>query len=325
MTGVYEIKVKGELVLKYLRKTEDVAREIHNALKNPRHWVLFNKIIKFSYRKPLIGKHICRGYLLDMKGYNPRSRGDYCSPLIHGTLLSEIDIYKLSMNEKIFLLFSIQELLTNLYLYKNKEQLLCGDWTFHNIIWEQKSGILINIDLEGFYTYSEIGPKLPWIKKENRLNFITKNFKQLQRQLFKSFAKPPNQSNKLTIIRLPCQTQVDVLFPYLYKNNIQNISPYIFNIDFGELEGYKTQNFHVYYLIGNNDKISNIITTRKEQPTFPHRFYYFTFKACLEKGYEHPIGIKLEQRRNPKRTILTLVFDDGDADFYVKTFKDNLM
>ena len=106
MTGVYEIVINGDLVLKYLRKYEEVAKEIHYSLKNNRHWVYFNNIIRHAHKKPIIGKHICKGFQLDMKGYNPKSRGDYCSPLIRGQLLSSIDIETLSNKDRFHLIFS---------------------------------------------------------------------------------------------------------------------------------------------------------------------------------------------------------------------------
>ena len=158
MTGIYKIIINGHLVLKYLRKYEEIAKNIHYSLKNNRHWILFKNIIRFSYKKPFIGKHINKGFQLDMKGYNPITRADYCSPLIKGPLISDIDIGSLNTNRSFHLLFSLQELLTNLYLYQNHQNQLTGDWTFHNLIWEDSSGLIINIDLEGFYTYSNFGP-----------------------------------------------------------------------------------------------------------------------------------------------------------------------
>jgi hypothetical protein len=40
--------------------------------------------------------------------------------------------------------------------YNNKHGSLIGDWALHNIIYDLESKKLLNIDLEGFYTYPKV-------------------------------------------------------------------------------------------------------------------------------------------------------------------------
>jgi hypothetical protein len=96
-------------------------------------------------------------------------------------------------------------------------------------------------------------------------------------------------------------------------------------MELGELLGYQTQTFYVYYIIQNNDKISNLITSKKIINPSHHIMLLFEFEACIEKGYEHPIGVCLIHKQNPKRTILDFDFENKNkADFYIKYFKDKL-
>ena len=167
------------------------------------------------------------------------------------------------------------------------------------------------------------------IKVENKINFIKKNIKDLQKRIILKIKKKFIIINKipyLSIIYLPCKSNVQLFYPLLFKNNSSNINDKIFLLDFGDKEGYNTSIFNVYFSLNKSDKISCIIYPNYVKHNYSnlHFIYVFSFEAVTSMGYEHPIPIKLLQKKNPIRTIMHPILDEDveniECDFYVKKF-----
>ena len=318
MTGVYKIIKKGNKVYKYINKNNEIGYIIYQSLKNLTkseniYIDYFNNLIKNGHLLPHIGQHIVKGFLF-------KSKGDYYSPYIDGLLLSNLDTTNMKFVNLFHILFSIEELLYNLILYNKNIDALIGDWAIHNLIMDNNTGVIINIDLEGLYTYSKLGPTLKWNKKENKISFIHSQFSSIKKDIIFKLSENSSKLNNIpyiTLIILPNTLNINWLYPFLYKNYKDNIKNRIFNMEFGDLQGYKTNIFSVYFLFKNQKKISQIIIPNNKISPLNSKLF-FRFKASLESSYEHPIAIKIKTKKSPLRSILEIVKSDGD--FYIKKF-----
>ena len=185
MPGVYTIIFKDKFVYKHLNSESEVANKLKKRLKKKKNQVFFNYLVHNLCKDNILGDHIVGGISLD-------NRGSYKSPKLEGPLLSFI--FKkwettTQFSIRIALIYALDKLLHNLRKYINHKGYLIGDWASHNIIWESNSHELVNIDLEGFYTYSPWGPNLSWKTKENKIFFIQKEYNRLIYALLKSLSK----------------------------------------------------------------------------------------------------------------------------------------
>lgn len=115
----------------------------------------YKNIILNCNKKLIFGKHI-------INGFDVENNGSYMSNYIDGIRLDELDLIN---NNKIYskVCKQIEILLNNLQSAEN-ENILCGDWGLHNLIYSYKDDIIYNIDSEGFWTYKK-SPK--WCKYKN--------------------------------------------------------------------------------------------------------------------------------------------------------------
>ena len=177
MVGVYNIIVRNNTVFKYLNKETEVGSKLSNKLKNQRENMIFKAIIENSYKYDIIGPHIVKGYIIGNK-FN------YKSPLIKGPRLDNLpQLFKLSYIHQIFVLYAIGELLTSLTEFKIANRYISGDWMPHNIIWNVSTYKLVNVDLEGFYTYSPNGLDLSWEGNECNILHIKRRLSKIMRLL----------------------------------------------------------------------------------------------------------------------------------------------
>ena len=109
---------------------------------------------------------------------------------------------------------------------------LIGDWTLHNIIFNPDNGYLVNIDLEGFYTYSPVGLNLSWDNGESNYNTIKSRIKCLQKKiikiLYQRYTKEIDKNkclNILTSVQIPGGYQL--VFPDCIVNNYSRFANYI--------------------------------------------------------------------------------------------------
>lgn len=187
MVGVYQIVRQGNWVLKYLSSTHPVAKQIRHQLRKKKQYNYFCHVIQSSCQQKHLGKHIVSGRLLGRKG-------DYASPWIEGLTLQEIQSIRhwstldSDGTYRKRILTAIHQLQQSIRHAHKENKYIRGDWTLHNIIFREKDSRLINIDLEGFYTYRQDGPAclLSWNPKEHHVPTILKTLRTLRQQLLES-------------------------------------------------------------------------------------------------------------------------------------------
>lgn len=165
MVGVYSIVIKNNVVFKTLNKnnSNEVAQKLLKLLKHKKKLKIYQRIIENAYLRPIIGIHIVNGKIIS--GVN------YISPYINGLLLSDKEsLINLHVQQKLNLIDSIKILINNIKSISINREYIDGDWTLHNLIWDYNK--IINIDLEGFFTYSKNGPQLSWENYENKVSSI---------------------------------------------------------------------------------------------------------------------------------------------------------
>ena len=91
-------------------------------------------------------------------------------------------------------------------------------------------------------------------------------------------------------------------------------------MEFGDLVGYKTGIFNVYIKYRKQDKLTFIIRKNNNEKIPKKAVWFFKFKASIEKGYEHPIPVLLENRDNPVRTLIDIDPNKDEGTFYIKSF-----
>lgn len=221
MVGVYKIIYKKKNVYKYLQYDNEVGIKLIKRLKNKQELLFFNEIIKNIHNEPFIGKFIVKGQPIGKPG-------DYTSPIIDGILLSKIfhNQTYLNFSTTIQLIYAIDLLLSNLQFYFNKYNFLIGDWVLHNLIWNISTNYIINIDLEGFYTYSNRGLDLSWQSNENNINKVKQSLNNLKYKLFTYLIK----INKIK----KCNSILNINFPnnkclWIPNSKYINYSDWIIN------------------------------------------------------------------------------------------------
>lgn len=90
-----------------------------------------------------------------VNGFELEDDGSYKSPFLHGYRLDLIDSYELSDEEFKTIIAESERLLDNLHLASANDE-LTGDWALHNLIFSLSSKRIMNVDLEGFFTYNPL-------------------------------------------------------------------------------------------------------------------------------------------------------------------------
>ena len=177
MVGVYNIKIDKNMVFKYINSQNEVGNKLTKRFKNKQHYAKFINIIQTSYKYNIIGQYIVKGFIIN--------NANYKSPLVRGPTLNNLNlIYQLSTIEKILIIYTIGELISCLIKFKNTYKYLSGDWMPHNIVWDVDNHTLINVDLEGFYTYSPFGLQLSWKGHECDIKYIKKRLFLIMRKIW---------------------------------------------------------------------------------------------------------------------------------------------
>ena len=224
MVGVYQIKVHRGIVYKSLRTDNEVGEKLWKRLRRPKNRQFFKNLIENMSKDHILGHHVVIGKCSNQ-------RADYHSPLIQGYGLSEMErIENLVTYQLVNLLASIAVILKSLGEYQRRHGYLIGDWTLHNLIYQVGTGLILNIDLEGFYTYSPFGLSLSWNSGECRWKTVRDRLKTLQFRLldliFHSFSERDTTSkiSCLTLLNLPGQYQL--VFPGKLVNYLPCLADY---------------------------------------------------------------------------------------------------
>lgn len=221
MTGVYTITTSqsgGHIIVgKRINLNNEVGQTLYKRLRKRKHLQTFNKCITHSCKHPIIGKHAVPGRLT-------KGRGNYCSPLVQGpTLGNKQRIQQLDHHNCVALIVACEELIHSLRQFKDQNGYLIGDWTPHNLVWNQDNGNLVNIDLEGFYTYSPWGPDLSWESDESNLQASIIRIRQtvvtLRNQLITLTTRLTHPTS-MTLVSLP---RNQLLVPFTLKSNLPSV------------------------------------------------------------------------------------------------------
>jgi hypothetical protein len=185
MVGVYRIVRRADVVYKYLHIPNPVAQSLYRHLSKKYYLERFCHIIQSASKQKKLGKHIVEGFLLP-------GIGNYGSPWIPGLTLQEIkDISSIQEwraldptgSRRRGLLRAIHQLQMSIKQAHRENGFIRGDWALHNIVYQEDKGRVVNVDLEGFFTYSPDGPSLDWNPKEHHVPTILKTLRNLRQQL----------------------------------------------------------------------------------------------------------------------------------------------
>jgi hypothetical protein len=254
MTGVYDIKVvsqgntNSKIVKKTLNTNNEVGNIIYNHLKKKSHRVTFNKCITSTCKLPILGKHIVPGKLLS-------GRGNYASPLLQGPTLGNTPrLDRLDANSATALLIACETLIHRLKLFHKKNGYLFGDWTLHNIVWCNKTGNLVNIDLEGFYTYSPWGPQLSWQGNESKLHSCINRLRSVVKHLLPIIYGCTLKKSVLTmtLIELP---QSQLLVPFSVKTSFTWLQNHCLIIQLLPVSFTTQESQRIYVRISNPERL----------------------------------------------------------------------
>ena len=185
MVGVYYLKFTQTHVFKHLQCNHPVGKQLCRDLKRPGKLKRFRHVIEHSSQKQNLGKHI-------VSGRNLTYPGDYSSPIILGMTLSQLskvsnitwnamDPSQIKRHQLITAIGQLQTAIRKTIQNPDlsKKKFITGDWALHNLVYDEKNNNIVNVDLEGFYTYSRDGPPLSWNPKENHVPSILKNLRHL--------------------------------------------------------------------------------------------------------------------------------------------------
>ena len=180
INGIFDIFTKKNngkiIVLKKIKIKGDsfYADRFIERIKDYKEYKNYYNTLMSLNKLPLLNKHTC-------KVKSIKRNGSYISPFIEGYNLKILsDRIKenkviLEKKENLKILYAMKEMIDSLENYQKKFGKVPGDWLLHNLIYSIKKEKIINIDLEGFYTY-----------RGNKIKFDGKKFKELKKELIKN-------------------------------------------------------------------------------------------------------------------------------------------
>ena len=297
MVGVYQIVAKGDRIYKYLRSDTEVGDKLHKRLKKQRNQIIFKKLVECLCLDKTIGNYIVPGYCLSKKG-------DYYSPMINGITLSEWGYLKCQTPELLVsLIISGSLLLQALERYYDKKGYLIGDWTLHNIIFNPETGYLVNIDLEGFYTYSPVGLNLSWDNGESDYHTIKNRIKGLQQKIIKLlYQRYTKEIDKKEVLRVVTTIQIpggyQLVFPDYIINKYSRFANYIKYIEISNEIVTDNEISTVLIKLDTNNPYVLIIPKEKQ---------YKYIHIGLRIFFTLPVKLPMIYKTNPLRSKLTKI------------------
>jgi hypothetical protein len=215
MPQVYFVFKKGDFMLKYINPKFEVGKKMLTRVKDKKEYQSFKKLIEYGYKINYLGNHLVKGVVFN--------RIDYFSKYQKGINLNcNYSLNRLDIYDKVDLIIAVEDLLTNLFNYKQNNGYLIGDWVLSNLIFNQTTKRIINIDLEGLYVYSPYGLNLSWNGGENNYKQIKKRLHKLTAKIIltlsSEFKKIKCQSDLLTILSLK-PNGLKLHFPFKVNNH----------------------------------------------------------------------------------------------------------
>ncbi|WP_079505335.1 hypothetical protein [Mesobacillus jeotgali] len=145
-------------VIKVNKRDTYASNLLYKKLKNQKEYQHYAKVITSATLLDLISIHSC-------PVLHVYKDGGYESPLIKGVNLQilklklESNEIKLTNTEKDDYLEAIQKLYDNLREFYHKNNFIPGDWMLYNLVFEEETKTIINVDIEGFYNYQGFVPE----------------------------------------------------------------------------------------------------------------------------------------------------------------------
>ena len=151
---VFSMHVNGSTqVIKLARGNTAFSCDLINALKDPTAFARYETTLKNLTRDRWLRNHTVTASRI-------RTTGGYTSEFVEGINLAQLTEQTLSgaclaQHVQDGLLQGIQQLLEDLTGYSQEHGHLIGDWALQNLIYSPDRQAVINVDAEGFFTYSD--------------------------------------------------------------------------------------------------------------------------------------------------------------------------
>jgi len=154
--GIFYISVRSEgnrsLVVKVPHLNTRYSWSLYKKLRDPAAFREYCSVLLSISNDPILGPHFPHVQ-------NVRRDGGYTSSYVTGHNLSEIrDIARDGRPfpdelDPAEVMTGIDELLDRLKAFQRENGTLCGDWPIYNLIYDIRKKRIINVDVEGVYTY----------------------------------------------------------------------------------------------------------------------------------------------------------------------------
>lgn len=189
--------LKSRHVVKLPRGNTSFSRDLIERLKTAEEYESYSSVLTALKKDPWLQHH-------SVKVWNVQRDGGYCSEYCDGINLAEyrdqfLRADPLSKQQRRGLLEAIGGLLTDLRGYYKDHGKLIGDWQLHNMLYLPEAQTIVNVDAEGFFSYS--GGQ--W---ECNLSFVEDNLRSLAQLISLKDSPERNTAMILDIFR-----QLDVV------------------------------------------------------------------------------------------------------------------
>jgi hypothetical protein len=165
--GIFRIFIKenNNIIIKINKRDGNSSEKLYKKLKDDQEFIRYKETLESTIELEFIKQHTC-------PVFNVKRDGGYESPYIKGiniqSLKMELKEGKSTISRSTInqILYALDDLYNNLNNFYNKYNYLPGDWMPHNLIYNDLNGILINVDVEGYYNYKGFVPE-----RLNKLHF----------------------------------------------------------------------------------------------------------------------------------------------------------
>lgn len=145
----------GKIVIKVPRGDNQFSCNLIAAVRDNRVFDDYKKLLTTLTADPWLAKHC-------VDAVSIRRDGGYTSEFIEGFNLAELkdglfDPVVLPTDLRGSLSKAIDELLADLHGYHQSHGKIIGDWALHNLIFSPERAAIVNVDTEGFFSFSGVG------------------------------------------------------------------------------------------------------------------------------------------------------------------------
>lgn len=143
--GIFNITIKDGIIVKELKNLKEIKnKNIYNSIMKNSN--LFTNVIMNIHNDTLIGNFVEPALNVNGSSYSMK----YISNSICLNNIEEIKKLSIEIKEDIK-----KQIITIFSILKNNYPNIKGDWLPSNLIYDKDRNKLLNIDLEGFFSYNE--------------------------------------------------------------------------------------------------------------------------------------------------------------------------